>query len=105
MPQTIGESSPAVTATIASSFAVVMAIVLAATGLFVYQRQESNLDGAIDRALGARADDGAALAQQSDSGLTEARLGATGRRAELAQLIDASGHVLDRTRGSPGARC
>jgi signal transduction histidine kinase len=81
------------------AFALVMAVVLTATGLFVYQRQESNLDGAITRALRARADDVAALAQQSESGLREARPGSQGRRAQLAQLIDASGHVLDRTPG------
>jgi signal transduction histidine kinase len=83
------------------AFVVVMAVVLTATGLFVYQRQESNLDGAIDRALRARADDVAALAQQSESGLREARPGASGRRAAVAQLIDASGNVLDRTPGVP----
>jgi signal transduction histidine kinase len=79
------------------AFAVVMAVVLAATGAFVYQRQRSNLDGAVDRALVSRADDVAALAQQSDSGLREAR-----RNAQLAQLIDASGHVVDRTALAPG---
>jgi signal transduction histidine kinase len=82
------------------AFAVVMAVVLAATGLFVYRRQESNLDGAIDRALRARAVDVAALAQQTESGLRETRPGTTGRHAELAQLIDASGNVLDRTAGA-----
>ncbi|MDX6661713.1 MAG: hypothetical protein QOJ55_2535 [Solirubrobacteraceae bacterium] len=84
------------------AFAFVMAVVLAATGLFVYQRQQSNLDGAIGRALRARADDVAALAQQSESGLREARPGASGRRAAVAQVIDASGRVLDHTPGVPG---
>jgi two-component system OmpR family sensor kinase len=79
-----------------------MAVVLTATGLFVYQRQASNLDQTIDRALHARAADVAALAQQSDSGLADARArGGRAARAELAQLIDASGHVLDRTPGLP----
>jgi two-component system, OmpR family, sensor kinase len=83
------------------AFALVMAVLLAATGLFVYQRQESSLDGAINRALGSRANDVAALALQSESGLQEARAGASGHRAQLAQLIDASGHVLDRSPGVP----
>jgi signal transduction histidine kinase len=83
------------------AFVLVMAVVLAATGLFVYQRQQSNLDGAIERALRARADDVAALAQQSESGLREARPGASGRRPQVAQLLDASGDVLDRTPGLP----
>jgi signal transduction histidine kinase len=83
------------------AFAAVMAAVLAATGLFVYERQESNLDTAIGRGLDARADDVAALAQQSDSGLREARPAASGRRLQLAQLIDATGEVLDRSPGVP----
>jgi signal transduction histidine kinase len=82
------------------AFTLVMAVVLAATGLFVYERQETALGGAIDRALRARADDVAALAQQSESGLREARPGTSGRRPEVAQLIDESGHVLDRTPGA-----
>lgn len=83
------------------AFVLVMAVVLAATGLFVYQRQQANLDGAIDGALRARAGDVAALAQQSDSGLREARPGTSGRRPQVAQLIDASGRVLDRSPGAP----
>jgi two-component system OmpR family sensor kinase len=83
------------------AFALVMAVVLAATGLFVYERQASNLDGTIDRALVARADDVGALAQQSDSGLREAR-SANGRLPQLAQLIDESGRVVDRTPGVAG---
>jgi two-component system OmpR family sensor kinase len=80
-----------------------MAVVLTVTGLFVYQRQATNLDGAINRALRARAADVAALAQQSDTGLSDARpSGGRANRAELAELIDASGRVLDRTPGLPG---
>jgi two-component system OmpR family sensor kinase len=77
-----------------AAFAVVMAVVLTATGLFVYQRQASNLNQSIERSLRARAADVAALAQQSDTGLAAAR-------AQVAQLIDASGRVLDRTPGLP----
>jgi signal transduction histidine kinase len=82
------------------AFAAVMAVVLAATGWFVYQRQASNLDQTINRSLHARAADVAALAQQSDTGLADARpRGGSANRVELAQLIDASGRVLDRTPG------
>jgi two-component system OmpR family sensor kinase len=84
-----------------TTFAAVMAAVLAATGLFVYERQASNLDRTIDRALRSRAADVAALAQQSDSGLADARARGGRVRTELAQLIDASGRVLDRTPGLP----
>jgi signal transduction histidine kinase len=81
-----------------AAFAAVMAVVLTATGLFVYQRQASNLDQAIDRSLHARAGDVAALAQQSDTGLADARRSGA-NRAQLAQLINASGRVIDRTPG------
>jgi len=86
-----------------AAFAAVMAVVLTATGLFVYQRQATNLDQAINRALRARAADIAALAQQSDTGLSDARpQGGRANGAGLAQLIDPSGRVLDRTPGLPG---
>lgn len=80
------------------AFALVMAIVLAATGIFIRERLASNLDQAVDRALRARAADVAALAQQSDSGLIDARrAGPSRQRVELAQLINTSGRVIDHT--------
>ncbi|MDQ6778372.1 MAG: HAMP domain-containing histidine kinase [Actinomycetota bacterium] len=85
-----------------AAFAAVMAVVLAATGSFVYQRQASNLDQTINRSLHARAADVAALAQQSDTGLAQASPRAPGSgRVQLAQVIGASGRVLDRTPGLP----
>ncbi|HEY8765397.1 MAG TPA: hypothetical protein VIM18_14475, partial [Solirubrobacteraceae bacterium] len=86
-----------------AAFAAVMALVLTATGVFVYQRQATNLDQTINRALRVRAADVAALAQQSDTGLSDARpQRGHANRAELAQLIATSGRVLDRTPGLPG---
>jgi signal transduction histidine kinase len=86
-----------------AAFAAVMAVVLTATGVFVYLRQTTSLDQTIGRSLRTRAADIAALAQQSDSGLADARsrAGQAGG-AELAQLIDASGRVLDGTSGLAG---
>ncbi len=85
-----------------AAFAVVMALVLAATGLFVYQRQASNLSDGIDRALRGRAADIAALAQQADTGLADSRpQGAGAPHAQLAQVIAASGRVVDSTPGLP----
>jgi two-component system OmpR family sensor kinase len=85
-----------------TAFAAVMAALLTATGLFVYQRQASNLDQTINRSLRARAADVAALAQQSDTGLADARpRGGRVNRLELAQLINASGRVIDQTPGLP----
>ena len=84
------------------AFAAVMACVLAATGLFVTQRIEANLDSALNASLQAQASGLAALAQQSDTGLAEAnarRVG--GDQLQLAQLIDANGRVIDATVGAP----
>jgi signal transduction histidine kinase len=84
-------------------FACVMAVVLAATGLYVHQRVESNLDGALNQSLHSQAAAVAALAQQSDTGLTEARLnGVIGPGGQIAQVIDARGRVVDQTPGLPG---
>jgi signal transduction histidine kinase len=85
-----------------AAFALVMTVVLAATGLFVYQRQKSNLDQTINRALRARGADVAALAQQSDTGLADSRpRGGGAAPVQLAQLIDSRGRVVDSTPGVP----
>lgn len=81
-------------------FAVVMAVVLAATCVFVYHRQQSSLDQGLARSLEARAADMATLAEQSDSGLRESQRSRTlGERTGVAELIDARGQVVD---GTPG---
>jgi len=60
----------------------------------------SDLDGAIDATLRARTADVSALAQQSDSALREdSEQRPAVRGVQFAQLIDASGRVLDRTPG------
>jgi signal transduction histidine kinase len=78
-----------------------MAVVLGATGIFVYERQASTLNQAIDRSLQARATDVAALAQQSENGLSGAGSGADVQGANLAQIVTASGRVFDHSRGVP----
>jgi signal transduction histidine kinase len=83
------------------AFTCVMAVLLAATGLFIRQQVQTNLDGALNASLRSHAADIAALAQQSDSGLTEANHGGVGQRPQLAQIIDSSGHVIDATPGLP----
>jgi two-component system OmpR family sensor kinase len=84
------------------AFAAVIAVVLVATGLFVHGRLAASLDDSIDRGLHSRAADVAALAQQSESGLSESGTeGSAPRIPALAQLVDASGHVMDRTPGLP----
>ncbi|MEA2142706.1 MAG: hypothetical protein QOI64_1136 [Solirubrobacteraceae bacterium] len=80
-------------------FACVMAIVLTATGVFVHQRLRSTLDSAVQASLRAHAADVAALAQQADTGLADAKLGGVGAQPQLAQIVDARGRVLDSTPG------
>jgi two-component system OmpR family sensor kinase len=82
------------------AFAGVMAVLLAATGVFVHQRLQSDLDGAINTALRARSSDVAALAAQSEHGLSDDREDPPALRdVQFAQLVDPSGHVVDRTPG------
>jgi signal transduction histidine kinase len=84
------------------AFACVMAIVLAATGLFVRQQLVAHLDSALDASLRSHGADVAALAQQSDSGLAEAKHNSVlGGSRQLAQLIDARGRVVDASPGVP----
>jgi signal transduction histidine kinase len=73
-----------------------MALLLVATGAFVRQRVQADLDGALNASLRSHAADVGALAQQSDTGLAEAKLG-----LQLAQLVDARGRVIDATPGLP----
>jgi two-component system OmpR family sensor kinase len=79
------------------AFTVVMAVLLAATGLFVHGRVQSSLDGALDRSLRSRAADVAALAQQSDTGLSDSRNAGVLGQAQLAQVLDRNGRVIDKT--------
>jgi two-component system OmpR family sensor kinase len=79
------------------AFALVMAVVLAATGAFLYLRLASGLDRTIEQGLRTRADDITALVGQSDSGLSAGRTG--GVDSGLAQVIDARGRIVDATPG------
>ena len=73
------------------AFAGVMAVLLAATGVFVHQRLQSDLDGAINTALRARSSDVAALAAQSEHGLSDDREDPPALRdVQFAQLVDPS---------------
>lgn len=87
------------------AFAVAMALVLAATGAFVYVRVGRTLDEGVDGSLRARADDVAALVRRTGS----ARSGGGTRLAEaeesFAQVIGPDGAVRETTpplrRGRP----
>jgi signal transduction histidine kinase len=83
------------------AFSIVIAAVLAATGLFVHGRLASTLDTSIEQSLRSRAADVAVLAQQSEHGLAETDGGSARSVPGLAQLVDARGRVVDRTPGLP----
>jgi signal transduction histidine kinase len=79
-------------------FAGVMAVVLGATGVFIYLRFASELDLTINAALRSRAGDVAALVRESDAGLHKARHGAlVGQGESFAEVVDPAGKVLDST--------
>jgi signal transduction histidine kinase len=85
---------------LALTFAAVMAIVLAATGLFLYLHMRSDLDHTLDRGLRSRAADVGALVQQADTGLRDAATSPTGSHAaDVAQILQADGRVFDATPG------
>jgi signal transduction histidine kinase len=84
------------------AFACVMAVLLVASGVFVRQQVGANLDTALNASLRSHAADIATLAQQADTGLADAtNTGVAGQRAQLAQIIDARGRVIDATPGLP----
>jgi signal transduction histidine kinase len=75
-----------------------MAVVLGATGLFLYLRLSADLDNAINNGLRSRAGDVIALIKGSDSDLREHGHSRLSARAEsLAQIVGPHGRVLDST--------
>src|SRR5215208_1127131 len=90
---------------VTAAFAIVMALVLGATGLFLYLRLEAELDESLAAGLRSRAGDVAALVEQSDSGLARSAGSSLVEQGEnIAQILDASGAIVDTTpavRGLP----
>ena len=84
-------------ARVAGAFAVAMAVVLAATGWFLYASLDSHLSQTLDRNLHLRADDLSALARQGGSLAAPE----SGRFVEVgeafAQLLDSNGRVISAT--------
>jgi signal transduction histidine kinase len=76
-------------------FAAVMALVLGATGVFVYLRFASELDATINSGLRSRANDVASLVREADSGLGEGQQNLVGGRESFAEVLDAGGRVSD----------
>lgn len=79
-------------------FTLAMVLVLSVTGLFVYFRLQTALDQTLNAGLRSRADDVAALVQQSDTGLSEGSNIRLAERGEsFAQVVDGRGKVIDTT--------
>jgi signal transduction histidine kinase len=84
------------------AFTLVMAIVLAATGAFLYDRMQSDLDATLNQGLRSRADDVAALVRQADTGLADSKGSRlSSPQTSFAQVLDSRGKVID---GSPAVR-
>jgi signal transduction histidine kinase len=80
------------------TYTAVMALLLAALGLFLYLRLGATLNATVDRGLRSRTGDLTALIEQADSGLAETGRSPLTQRAEsLAQILDTRGKVLDAT--------
>ena len=82
-----------------------MALVLIATGLFVYLRLGDELDASIEEGLRSRADEVSALVRQSDSELRQPRARRLSEQEDsFTQILDADGTVVDtsaRARSRP----
>jgi signal transduction histidine kinase len=76
-------------------FAAVMALVLGATGVFVYLRFSSELDATINSGLRSRANDVVSLVREADSGLQEGPRNLVGGSESFAQVLGADGQVAD----------
>ncbi len=84
-------------------FAAIMAVVLAATGLFLRLRLEHNLDQSIDRDLQSRADGLISLIRTGELHLGEpVRSALQTRRAGFAQVLTSSGELFDPRAQPPG---
>jgi two-component system, OmpR family, sensor kinase len=80
------------------AFSVVIAVVLAGIGLFVYLRLGATLRQSVDRTLNGRADDIAVVLRQGPP-RSSARVAGSllDRPRDLAQILDGSGRVVDGT--------
>jgi hypothetical protein len=85
-------------ARVSLAFAVVLAIVLAATGLFLDLRFAAETNRAIDQGLRSRAGDVIALVRQADSGLaTAGDTNLNNKVSGFAQILDRRDGVFDST--------
>jgi hypothetical protein len=77
------------------AFALVMATVLAATGLFVYLRFEAELDSGLDQGLRSRADEASALVSAAAAGPGAAEIDRLAEQDEsFTQVVGPRGDVI-----------
>ena len=82
----------------AAAFAVAMALVLAATGWFLYMRVDSHLAATLDRQLRVRTHDLKVIVREPGSSLAAASGAPSVETGEnYAQLLDGRGNVVDAT--------
>ncbi len=87
------------------AFTAAMAVLLAASGAFLYFRLDSTLDNTVDQGLRGRADDLTVLIRQSGSSLSEAtRSPLTEQGESIAQVLDQRGSIVDSVPQLRGAR-
>src|SRR5690242_10535795 len=80
------------------TFVLAMALVLGATGLFVYLRMDAELDRSVDQSLRSRSGDITALIKQADQGLAQAGRSPLAQQGEgFAQILDSGRHIVDST--------
>jgi heavy metal sensor kinase len=84
---------------VAAAFAIAMAVVLAASGWYLYTSLGDHLSNALDRELRVRADDLTAVVSDSDASLTSATNVPFVERGEsYAELVAGDGAVVQSTR-------
>jgi signal transduction histidine kinase len=82
------------------AFTAATALVLGATGIFVYHHLKSGLDSSIDQSLRDRSDDVVTLVDQVGPRRLTALRTPLERGGSYAQVIDARGRVLDASSGA-----
>lgn len=80
------------------AFFLVMILVLASAGIFLYVSLAASLDETINQGLYTRASDVSALAREADTGLSLSGGNSLAKEGEnFAQIVDESGRVFDAT--------
>jgi signal transduction histidine kinase len=73
----------------------VIAVVLAATGVFVYFRFQNEVGNTVDAGLRSRAAELSAVVRQADGRLDPQRHHLVGRTESFAEVLDSAGQVID----------